>query len=65
MMNMPQTPLEVISTFMAALGKKDFDTALRYLSDDCEYTNIPVSTVHGPVGVRTVLGGIPGPDTRE
>jgi limonene-1,2-epoxide hydrolase len=48
-------PLEVVSTFMTALGKKDFNTALQYLSDDCEYTNIPISTVHGPVAVRTVL----------
>jgi limonene-1,2-epoxide hydrolase len=55
MMNTPQTPLEVVSTFMTALGKKDFNTALQYLSDDCEYTNIPISTVQGPVAVRTVL----------
>jgi limonene-1,2-epoxide hydrolase len=48
-------PMEVISAFLGALGKKDFDAALRYVSDDCEYTNIPFSTVHGPAGVRAVL----------
>ena len=49
------SPMEVISAFLGALGKKDFDTALGYVSDDCEYTNIPFSTVHGPAGVRAVL----------
>lgn len=55
MVNKPQNPIEVVSTFMTALGKKDFDTALQYVSDNCEYTNVPISTVYGPEGVRAVL----------
>ena len=34
----------------------DFDTALTFLADDCEYTNIPMGTVRGHAGVREVLG---------
>jgi limonene-1,2-epoxide hydrolase len=37
------------------MTKLDFDAALQYVADDCEYTNIPLATVRGPVGVRAVL----------
>ena len=39
----------------------DFDAALAYLADDCEYTNIPMSTVRGHIGVREVLTPFFGP----
>jgi limonene-1,2-epoxide hydrolase len=38
------------------MTKLDFDAALQYVADDCEYTNIPLATVRGPAGVRAVLG---------
>jgi limonene-1,2-epoxide hydrolase len=41
--------------FMAAMAKKDFDTALRYVAKECEYDNVPLSKVYGPEGVRGVL----------
>lgn len=55
MINKSQPSLEVVSMFMAALGKKDLEKALQYVSDNCEYTNVPISTVYGPDGVRAVL----------
>jgi limonene-1,2-epoxide hydrolase len=35
----------------------DFDTALSYVSDDCEYENLPMpeAKVYGPAGIRAVL----------
>ena len=56
---MPDTnnsPSHVVTTFLKAFEAMDFDTALTYLADDCEYTNIPMSTVNGHDGVRSVLG---------
>ena len=53
----PQTPTEVVQAFFAAMTTLDFDTALSYLSDDCEYDNVPLpeAKVHGPADVRSVL----------
>src|SRR4051812_42769971 len=50
-----QTPMDVVKAFMAALGNKDYDTALQYVADECEYDNVPLSKVYGPAGVRGVL----------
>jgi limonene-1,2-epoxide hydrolase len=52
----PKSPLDVVRAFNAAMTKLDFDAALQYVADDCEYTNIPLATVRGPAGVRAVLG---------
>lgn len=49
------TSIETVQAFVAAIAKKDYDTALRYIADDCEYENIPMSKVTGPAGVRAVL----------
>jgi limonene-1,2-epoxide hydrolase len=49
-------PTEVVEAFLDAFAAMDFDTALAMLSDDVEYTNIPIGTVHGRSGVRDVLG---------
>ena len=48
-------PIETVEAFLAAFAAMDFDTALTFLSDDVEYTNIPIGTVHGHKGVREVL----------
>ncbi len=50
-----RSPLEIVQAFLAAMAVKDYDAGLRYISETCEYTNIPMSTVHGPAGVRAVL----------
>lgn len=56
--NVPKEPLEVVRAFFAAMKNLDFDTALLYVSDDCEYDNIPMpeAKVHGPAGIRALLG---------
>jgi limonene-1,2-epoxide hydrolase len=48
-------PTEVVEEFLQVFAAMDFDTALSFLSDDVEYTNIPLGTVHGHSGVREVL----------
>ena len=55
MVDRPRCPIDVVKSFMAAIAKKDFDTAVRFVSDDCEYHNIPLAKVHGPAGVRGAL----------
>ncbi|MBS0469657.1 MAG: nuclear transport factor 2 family protein [Proteobacteria bacterium] len=52
---MSKSPTEIVRAFMSAMEKKDYDTAVRYVSEDCEYTNLPMTTVRGPAGVRAVL----------
>ena len=49
-------PLDVVEVFLVAFAAMDFDAALAHLSDDAEYTNIPMGTVRGHAGVREVLG---------
>jgi limonene-1,2-epoxide hydrolase len=45
----------VVHDFLKTFESMDFDAALPYLSDDCESTNVPLGTVHGRAGVRSVL----------
>lgn len=49
-------PAEVVEAFLDAFVAMDFDAALPMLSDDVEYTNVPMGTVRGHEGVRQVLG---------
>jgi limonene-1,2-epoxide hydrolase len=49
------SPTEIVQAFLDAFVAMDLDTALTYIADDCEYTNIPMGTVRGPSGVREVL----------
>lgn len=58
MNKLPKTPLEVVRAFFAAMKDLDYDTALSYVSDDCEYDNVPMpeAKVRGPAGIRAVLG---------
>lgn len=55
MTDTPIEPIDVVDSFMTAFAAMDFDTALTYLADDCEYTNVPMGTVRGHAGVRDVL----------
>ena len=52
---MTSEPMETVDAFLGAFVAMDFDAALTYVADDCEYTNIPMGTVHGPEGIREVL----------
>ena len=49
------SPMDTVLVFLRAMMAKDYDAGLALVADDCEYTNIPMSTVHGPAGVRAVL----------
>jgi limonene-1,2-epoxide hydrolase len=49
------SPLSLVQAFLHAFEAMDFDTALTYLDDDVEYTNVPMGTVRGHAGVREVL----------
>jgi limonene-1,2-epoxide hydrolase len=51
-----ETPTAVITSFMAAMEQLDYDSAMTYVADDCEYVNAPpIPTVYGPDGIRGVL----------
>jgi len=49
------TPLETVRAFLALMEAKDYDPALKLVAPDCEYTNMPMGTVHGPQGIRQAL----------
>lgn len=49
------TPLETVRAFLAAAEKKDFDTALTFVTPDCEYTNLPSGSATGPKGILGTL----------
>lgn len=55
------TPLATVQAFLAAAERKDFDAAMHYVTETCEYTNLPMGTVHGPAGIRQVLEPFFGP----
>jgi limonene-1,2-epoxide hydrolase len=55
MQNNSNTSLEVVRAFNAAMEKMDFETALKYVADSCEYTNGSLGTVYGHAGFRKVL----------
>ncbi len=54
-MSQTSTPTQVVESFLDAMVRMDFDRGIAFVSEDCEYTNIPMQTVHGPVGIREVL----------
>lgn len=51
-------PEQTVAAFIAAIERRDLDAALALVADDCEYDNVPVGPVHGPDGVRQVLGPV-------
>lgn len=53
--NDSNSPIEVVRLFNTAMEKMDFNTALKYVSDTCEYTNGSLGTVYGHAGIRKVL----------
>ena len=40
---------------MARMASKDYDEAVKFVTPDCEYTNLPMATVRGPQGVHETL----------
>lgn len=55
-MTTSHTPFDVAKAFLKAMEPLDFDTALKHVAANCEYTNPPpFGTVHGSMGMRAVL----------
>jgi limonene-1,2-epoxide hydrolase len=52
---MAASTLDVIHAFLKAMETLDYDTALPYIAETCEYENMPMGKVYGPAGVRAVL----------
>ena len=48
-------PTTIVDAFLKAFAAMDFDTALTFIAEDCEYTNVPMGTVCGHAGIREVL----------
>ncbi|WP_285709972.1 limonene-1,2-epoxide hydrolase family protein [Erythrobacter oryzae] len=47
--------LATVHRVISAIAAKDYDKALPFFTEDCEYTNLPMGSVIGPEGVRAVL----------
>ena len=53
---MTATPMDIAKAFLRAMEPLDYDTALKFVSPGCAYTNPPpIGTVHGPAGIRAML----------
>jgi limonene-1,2-epoxide hydrolase len=50
-----KTPIEIVTTFLDAMARKDYDAGLTFVADDCEYENLPMGKTTGPAGVRAVV----------
>jgi limonene-1,2-epoxide hydrolase len=50
------TPEQIVNEFIARIVSFQLDSALELVSDDVEYDNVPMGPVHGPQGIRDVLG---------
>ena len=50
------SPAETITRFLKNMERLNYDAAVKYVSDTCEYTNPPpLGTVIGPSGMRAIL----------
>lgn len=44
-----------VQRVIGAIAAKDYDRALPWFTEDCEYTNLPLGSVTGPSGIKAVL----------
>ena len=54
------SPEEIVNEFMARVQRLDLDAACELVSDDVEYDNVPMGKVHGPEGIKNLLGQMSG-----
>ena len=59
------SPVEIVKAFLLAMAAKDYDKAPIFVSETCEYDNVPLYKVHGPAGVRAVLEPFFAPTLRN
>lgn len=51
------SPGEIVTALIRACERRDLDAVCALVADDIEYDNVPIGTVHGHDGVRSVLSG--------
>ncbi len=56
----PQTPTQIITDFIAAWDEFDLEKIYSFMADNIEWTDIPLSTVHGIPQVRAKMDAFPG-----
>jgi len=48
--------VEIVRRFLKDMERLDYDSAMKWISDDCKYVNPPpLPEAHGPAGVRGLL----------
>lgn len=66
---MSTEPVEVVTAFLSAMERLDYDSASSFVSEDVTYTNMPLGetegTVIGPSGIRAVLEPFFAPTIRN
>lgn len=50
-------PSEVVTAFIGAIERGDYDGAFALVTDDLEYDNVPVPAIHGAAQARAWLEG--------
>ncbi|MFN2591099.1 MAG: limonene-1,2-epoxide hydrolase family protein [Actinomycetota bacterium] len=48
-------PTEVVTAFLGAITRADYDRAFELVTDDLEYDNVPVPVIHGAAEARMFL----------
>lgn len=60
------SPLDVTLQFLKDMEQMDYDAAMRWVADQCEYVNPPpLPVVYGPAGVRGLLEPFFAPNLRN
>lgn len=66
---MSTQPIDVVTAFMSAMERLDYDSASAFVSESVTYTNMPLGetngTVIGPAGIRSVLEPFFAPTIRN
>jgi limonene-1,2-epoxide hydrolase len=55
---------QLVNDFIAAIEGGDIAAAMTFLSEDCEYDNVPMSKAVGHEAIRTTLEAFVSPDTK-
>ncbi len=58
------TPAETVDEFIRRITSDDLEGALDLCSDDLEYDNVPMPTLHGTEAARGFLAGMVGEGVR-
>lgn len=66
---MSTEPIDVVTAFMLAVERLDYDSASAFVSESVTYTNMPLGetngTMVGPAGIRSVLEPFFAPTIRN